>query len=50
MLNKLARVLLEPMPLRLQMLKTLDRAFNFLPYRDKLNIGSIDRANYGHCL
>lgn len=44
------KALAEPVPLRFQALRALDLAFNFLPYTAKLNIKSIDRPHFGHCL
>ena len=44
------KLLGEPVPLRLQILRVLDTAFNFLPYPAKVHFRSIDRPQFGHCL
>ena len=44
------KLLGEPVPLRLQILRVLDMAFNFLPYPAKVHFRSIDRPQFGHCL
>jgi hypothetical protein len=44
------RLLTDPMPIRLRALRFLDRRFNFLPYRAKLDYNVIERPHYGHCL
>lgn len=48
--TRLLQLLTDPLPLRLLALRYLDRRFNFLSYRAKLNYNAIDRAHYGHCL
>ena len=44
------RLLGEPYPLRLLLVRVLDQVFNVLPYVAKLHFRSIDRPNFGHCL
>jgi len=44
------RILADPMPIPSRALRFLDRRFNFLPYRAKLNYNIIERPHYGHCL
>lgn len=46
-LRKLAHVLSEPVPLRFLLLRFLDRRLDLVDYPTKLNIGSVDRSNYG---
>lgn len=46
----LQRLFTDPSPIRLLGLQYLDRRFNFLSYRAKLNHGAVERPHYGHCL
>ena len=48
--SRAMKVLAEPVPLRFQVVRALDMAFNFMPYPAKLNLRSIDRPHFGHCL
>lgn len=47
---KIMKFFAEPVPLRHQVLRVMDMAFNFLPYPAKINFRSIDRPHFGHCL
>ncbi len=48
--GRLLRVLSEPVPLRFLLLRALDRRFDFLGYRWKLNLGSLPYPEYGYGL
>jgi len=50
MMDGLRSALREPAPLRFAVLRWLDRRFDFLKYRAKLDCNVIDRPHYGHCL
>lgn len=50
MLNKIRYALREPIPVRFLVLRWLDRRFNLFSYSTKLEIGSVERAHYGHGL
>ncbi len=50
MFGSVLRALAEPLPLRFLALRFLDRRLNFLDYRWKLNLGSLDYPHYGYCL
>ncbi len=50
MSSRLQRFFTDPLPIRLLALRYLDRRFNFLPYRAKLNWSAIERPHYGHGL
>lgn len=48
MLRSLRRVLREPVPARFLALRWLDRRLNLFAYSTKIELGSVDRPNYGH--
>lgn len=50
MIRRASRLIDEPWPLRFLLLRFLDRRFDFLSYPAKLNLGVVDRPQYGHCL
>ena len=50
MRRALQRVLAEPVPARFLLLRFLDRRFDLLDYRWKLNLGSLPYPHYGYCL
>jgi hypothetical protein len=50
MMRRVRSLLREPVPLRFLVLQWLDRHFDLLKYRAKLDFDTIDRPHYGHCL
>jgi hypothetical protein len=50
LVKQITRVLTEPVPLRFLLLRWFDRRLDLVDYPSKLNIGSLDYANYGYGL
>lgn len=47
LMTRFIETMLDPTPLRLQLISRLDRKWNFLSYEQKLRAGLIDRPHYG---